>query len=316
MELLVTIAYLFLIRLVFYDFGWLKMTPVWGMILTGIWCSAAMTEIVFLGQYTPYTKRMFVTSYVLQIAPEYGGFVEDVNVSANVPVKKGDPLFSMDKTPWEDKVAEFTPQVATAQRNYDDARALVKANVGREVTMVQRLDELNALKAELADAQYKLDNATVYAPMDGYVINLQLRPGVFIRLKQPVMTFVSSENLTIVGEVPQVGSQWIESGDVAEVAFDMYPGMVFPAEVEHIIFGSGNAQFTPSGTLPALNNIVVPKVFALRLKRVGDFPDHPLRFGSSGIAAIYSNPAAGILRVLRKIEIRSESYLNYIYNPF
>jgi len=45
-------------------------------------------------------------------------------------------------------------------------------------------------------------------------------------------------------------------------------------------------------------------------------PDYPLRFGASGLAAMYSSDAADVLVVLRQIELQSESFLNYLYNPF
>ena len=45
-------------------------------------------------------------------------------------------------------------------------------------------------------------------------------------------------------------------------------------------------------------------------------PDYPLRFGASGLVAMYSKDAADFLLVLRRIELQSESFLDYIYNPF
>ena len=316
MELLVTIAYLFLIWLVFFNWRWLKFNAAWGLLFAGIWCGAALTEIIMLGQYTPYTKELVVTSYVLQIAPEFGGIVEEVPAEPNVPIKKGDVLFVMDRKPWQDQVDELEPQVATARRNYDDAKALVRAKVEREVKLVEMLDQLNALKAKLADAQYKLDHATVVAPANGYVIDMQLQPGVFIRLKQPVMTFVDTDSLTIIGVIPQVASQWVKPGDPAEIALEMYPGMVLKAKVDEVLFGSGGAQFTPSGLLPALQTLHIPKQFVVRLRLDGDYPDHPLRFSASGLGSIYTSKAADAFVFLRRLEIQSESFLNYVYNPF
>jgi len=315
-ELLVTIAYLFLIRLVFFDWKLLKFNAVWGLLLAGLWCAAVLTEVIMLGQYTPYTKQMTVSSYVLEIAPEFGGIVKEVYVEANTPIKRGDPLFQMDPQPWQDKVDTLTPQVATAQRNYDDAAALVRAKVEREVALVKRLDELNSLEAELDKAQYNLAHTTLRAPEDGYAVNLQLRPGVFIRIKRPVMTFVSTESLYLAGVIPQVAAQWVRAGDRAEVALDMYPGLVFDARVKSVVFGSGGAQFTPSGLLPEIRNLHAPRSFAVKLELDGDYPDHPLRFSASGTASIYTEKAADAFVFLRRLELQSESYLNYLYNPF
>ena len=100
MELLITIAYIFLIRLIFFDFKLLRYNLFWKFVTFGLWIAAAMTEVIFLGQYAPYSKAMFVQSYVVQMAPEFGGLVEEVYVKHNERVKKGDPLFKMDPTEW------------------------------------------------------------------------------------------------------------------------------------------------------------------------------------------------------------------------
>jgi multidrug resistance efflux pump len=316
MELLITIAYIVLIRLVFFDWKLLKFNAAWGIVFAAIWCGAALTEIVMLGQYTPYTKQMFVSSYVLPIAPEFGGIVTEVYVEANKPIKKGDPLFQMDPVPWQERAAELKPQVDLAQRHYKDALALVRADVAREVSLERRRDELAQLEAEFEQAQYNLEQTTLRAPEDGYVIDLQLRPGVFIRLKQPVMTFVSTEGLYAVGIIRQRGSQWVSEGDPAEIALEMYPGQVFRAKVVSIIWGSGEVQFLPSGKLPRLEGLRASEEFAVRLELEEPVPDRPLRLGASGIAAIYTSRAADAFIVLRRLELQSESFLNYLYNPF
>jgi hypothetical protein len=38
--------------------------------------------------------------------------------------------------------------------------------------------------------------------------------------------------------------------------------------------------------------------------------------GAVGLAAIYTGHGPDVFRLLRELEIRSESWLNYLYNPF
>jgi multidrug resistance efflux pump len=180
----------------------------------------------------------------------------------------------------------------------------------------QRRDELEAVQAELAKAQYNLDHATIVAPSDGYVINLQLRPGAFIRLKQPVMSFVSTEEVAIVALIPQRATQFVRPGDRAQIALEMYPGKVFEAEVDSVIWGLGNAQLTPSGILPTAEQIRPSRILAVKLKLPEEDPDHPLRFAASGLATIFTKTSPDIFVLLRRIEIQSEAFLFYLYNPF
>jgi multidrug resistance efflux pump len=315
-EILVTLAYYFLVRLIFIDYKLIPFNLAWKFVVFGIYGAAVLTEIIALGQFTPYSKVMFVSRPVVKMAPEFGGIVKSVDARPNVPIEKGGLLFSMDSAPWQDKVDELKPQVELAQRHYDDSVALVTANVQREIELTRRRDELAAIKAELADAQYKLDNAEIRAPADGYVINLALRPGEFIRLKSPVMSFVSSEEEWIVALIPQRATGHVKPGSKAQVALEMYPGKVFDAEVKSVIWGMGNAQFQPSGVVPLEQQMQPADSFAVMLRMTNPDPDYPLRFGASGLAAIFGEGAPDIVVVLRKIEIQSEAFLFYLYNPF
>jgi len=316
MEIIVTLAYFFLVRLIFFDYKLLKFNLFWKFIVFGIYAGAALTEIIALGQFTPYSKELLVESRVLQIAPEFGGIVKEVQAKPNVPLKKGDPLFLMDPTPRQAKVDEVKGQLAEAEEKYKVEQRLVKQGAGAKEKMINLGNEVDTLKAELAQAQYNLDNTQVVAPSDGYVVDLQLREGVFIQLKTPVMTFVDTAEYYLIAQVMQKATQWIDPGDAVEVALEMYPGKVFPAEVEDIIWASGKAQLMAGGKLPTQQQLdVLPEGFAVKIRFKGEDPDRPLRFGAAGLAAIYSGKC-GACKFLRQLEIRSESWLNYIYNPF
>ena len=375
MELLVTVAYFFLVRLIFFDFKLLKYNLFWKFVTIGLWVAAAMTEVIFLGQYAPYSKSMFVQSYVVQMAPEFGGLVKEVYVTPNQAVKKGTPLFQMDPTVWQYEVdqleaelqdadtdvAELNQQVAEARAavhrveaslevtrvTYAQLAAAAETNAVSLVRLEQVEKQVLVLEAELESARaalrgaqisfdsvvgdqhtavaeavaalnrakYHLEQTTVRAPSDGYVSNLQLHPGAFVRLKSPVMAFVSTEKFWLGAIVPQRGIHRLRPGDKAQVALEMYPGKIFDAKVENVVWAAGDSQGMPSGRLPHMGQVRGSKLYMVRLEMEED-PDYPLRFGASGLAAMYSHDAADILVVLRQIELQSESFLNYLYNPF
>jgi len=115
--------------------------------------------------------------------------------------------------------------------------------------------------------------------------------------------------------VPQRGIHRLRPGDKAQVAFEMYPGKIFDAKVDSVVWAAGDTQGVPSGRLPHMGQVRAARLFMVRLEMEQD-PDYPLRFGASGLAAMYSSDAADVLVVLRQIELQSESFLNYLYNPF
>ena len=342
----------------------------------GVWVGAVLTEVILLGQFAPHSSDAYVQTYVVQMAPEYGGLVKEVYVRANVPVKKGAPLFQMDPEQWQHRVDESVAQLAAAETSVAGLAQRVKEATARveqlssdlavERVILRQVEEAAAenavsqlrvetlqkevlsleaelrgaraaqklaqlavasnvggqptavaeVQAELGRARYNLEQTTIRAPADGYVSNMQLHPGSFVRLKKPVMTFISSEEYWIVAKVLQQGTQRLAPGDGAELLFEMYPGKVFDGVVESIVWASGNAQGEPSGRLPTEQEIHPSREFFVRLRLTKDDPQRPLRFGASATVVIYTKTCPDFLKVLRQIEMQSESYLNYLFNPF
>jgi multidrug resistance efflux pump len=316
MEILISIAYAFLVRLVFFDYKWVRFTLFWKFVVFGLYAAAALTEVILLGQYGPYSKSLGVEAYVIQLAPEWGGIVKEVHIEANQPVKKGDPVFTMDAAQWEDRLAESQADFDSAQDEYRRLSRAGKSGAVSQEEIVSARDAMRSAEAEMQKDQYNVDHTTIVAPTDGYAVNLQLRPGAFIRLKAPVVTFVSTEEYFLVATVNQRAARFIEPGDDAEIALKIYPGRVFEAVVEEVIWASGGLQLRPGGAIPVLDSLTGSEEFALRMRLRRDDPDFPLRFGATGLAAIYTGKGPDVFKLLRQLELRSESWLNYLYNPF
>jgi multidrug resistance efflux pump len=376
MEILISTAYFFLVRLVFFDYRLLRFNLIWKFIVFGIYLGAVLAEITLLGQFVPYSKEAFAQAYVVQMAPERGGRVNQVFVSSNEVVKKGDPLFQMDPEPGQNKVDEYLAQLAAAdttvaeldqqvdeasantlsiraklklarlerdqvgaaaaqqaaslvqleqtQANVDSLEAQLDSSIAAKKSALLALDSkagdqataVAEVLANLATARYNLEQTTIRAPSDGYATNMQLHPGSFVRIKAPIMSFVSSDETWIIAKIRQQGSQRVRAGDKGEVAFDMYPGKVFPVVVESVAWASGNAQGVPGGILPTEESIAPIWDFAVRLRLENESGEYPLRFGASALVAIYSSTAPDFLILIRQLEIRSESYLKYLFNPF
>ncbi len=344
MELLVTIAYFCLVWLIFYKLRLMRFNLFWKFVVFGLYAAAALTEVIVLGQTTPYSKELIVERYVIELAPEFGGLVTEVHAKPNIPMKKGEPIFSMDAEPWQDRLDKAKAELETtkdeeksveadlaeAERKLKDAVKLVPKKMMAAQELDIRQDRVDGLKAQIAGivskldglqadvdkAQYNVDHATIVAPADGYMVDLVLRPGGFVRIKTPVATFVSTEELYLLASVDQRAAQWIRPGDEAHFALSMYPGRIFKAEVEHIVWATGRAQLQATGVLPRDEAPRPSNIFFVKLNPVGDFSDAPLEFGARGLMAIFTSKAIDLVRVLRMIEIQSESLLNYIYNPF
>jgi multidrug resistance efflux pump len=316
MEILVTIAYIFLIRLVFFDYRWIPWNLATGIMVFGLYTAAALTEIVLLGQYAPYSGKVFVERPVIQMATYLGGQVKEIYVKPNEPISKGSPLYKMDPAPIQAKLDQATAELNKALQKLKDTQQLVARKVMAAEALKIVQDSADVAQADVDGYQYELEQTVAYAPADGYVINMQLRAGQFARLKAPVMSFVSSEEAWLVMAIRQEGSQYIEPGQEVEFALSMYPGEVFTAQVTALIHGVGEAQLSLGGIIPPVDSIKEIERFAVKVSLDENQLGQPMIFGASGLAAINTGQGADVFWLLRRIEIQSESLLNYVYNPF
>ena len=100
-----------------------------------------------------------------------------------------------------------------------------------------------------------------------------------------------------------------------EVALNLYPGQIFKARVAAIWKASGTGQLLPSGTLPTFQP-TAPETpqSQYAVKIVFDAADQSkFPIGAQGAAAIYTGGMKGAWAALRRIGIRTYSWLNWLY---
>jgi multidrug resistance efflux pump len=204
------------------------------------------------------------------------------------------------------ETAEAAIQIALA--NEEKARLAYTSQIDGENTTVAQL------KANLAEAQYYLDNTIMVAPEDGYLINLQVQPGMVagtIRLGA-IATFIVDQGRYLLANYNQETLKFVKPGQFVEFACDLYPGQIFKGKVESIWQGSGRGQMLPSGQLPTFNPAPPGPQGQFAVQISLDDPDESkFPIGAQGAAAVYTSE--GAWAVLRRIGIRGRTWLNWLY---
>ncbi|MGO4551327.1 HlyD family secretion protein [Lysobacter sp. 2RAF19] len=161
------------------------------------------------------------------------------------------------------------------------------------------------LKAQIAYAKWELSQTVFYAPADGTVVNLQLRPGSYAAQLPmvPVMSFVENEQW-ILAMYAQNELRNIRPGDDAEIALQTYPNRIIKATVDSIVWSSGTGQLPLSGTVPQTGTQPIPPGrFAVRLKASGRDTKTFLPMGAQGNGAIYTQHGH-LVHIIRKVIMR------------
>ncbi|MCO6412214.1 MAG: HlyD family secretion protein [Thiogranum sp.] len=205
------------------------------------------------------------------------------------------------------ELAELDAQFTTALANEAQVRAQLAAIVDGDQASVAKL------KADLAKARWDLEQTTTYAPADGYVINLQLRPGsVVVPFPvAPAMSFVE-QDYQVIALYHQNELHQVAPGNEAEISLITRPGEVIKASVDSIVWAQGQGQLTMSGVVPQTGvQPDAPGRFAVKLDIDPRHQDLFLAAGARGHAAIYTDQLAAI-HIIRKVILRVDSYTNYI----
>ena len=401
MDILLLGIYAFFVWLIFIKLKWLPWTTTSQVTVVIIPIVALAIMILTLNVVAPSTADVRVIKYVVQVVPQVRGRVLEVPVDPNRLVKKGELLFRIDPTQYENELGvakaklaadeakfaaagaalvdasagarqlqeqlkagtgqvkalqakielarmrvgqnrelvaagagdqfalqqaesnlgELRGQIATASANEAQASQRLAAQVNGEQASVASARaqlatakaQIDLSRAELANAQWNLDQTAVFAPANGYAINVQLRPGSFVAALPltPAMSFVE-ETYQVIALFDENELRLVEPGDRAEFTLRTYAGRIFNAKVDSIVWAQGQGQVAQAGTLPQTGAYPqVPGRFPVKLDVDEADAATFLAAGAGGEGAIYTEHVAAI-HILRMVLLRVSSITNYL----
>jgi multidrug resistance efflux pump len=401
MEALLIGIYAFFVWLIFIKFKWLPWNTTSQVTVVVIPIVALTALILTLNVVAPSSNDVRVVKYVVQVIPQVRGRVVEVPVEPNRLVKKGELLFRIDPTQYQNEfnaakaklaadeaklaqssaalvdasagarqlqeqlksasgqVSALQPKLELARLRVRQNRELVASGAGdkfaleqaeanvielqgqiatamaNEAQVSQKLSgqvnveqasvagaraqlatakaQVDLSRAELANAQWNLDQTAVFAPASGYAINVQLRPGSYVTAfpVAPAMSFVE-EAYQVIALYAQNELLYVEPGNAAEFTLHNYPGRVIKASVDSIVWAQGQGQVAQSGTIPQTGAYPqVPGRFPVKFIVAERDRDLFLPAGAVGGGAIYTEHAAAI-HILRMVILRINSIMDYL----
>ena len=217
----------------------------------------------------------------------------------------------------EEDVVQWASRVSSAEATRDEALAELDRARLKYKSQINGVNTVVAnVEAQLRQAQYYLDNTTLLAPEDGRIINLQVRPGMVSGIYRigGIAALIAEADRYLLATFYQENLKYVRLGQPVEIALDLYPGQIFSGKVDSIWRGNGVGQYLPSDEIPKFHQRApdVPQgQYAVKIRLDGNQPDFPI--GAQGTAAIYTSGEHGAWAALRKISIRTHSWLNWLY---
>jgi RND family efflux transporter MFP subunit len=213
-------------------------------------------------ELAPWTRDGRVRADVVNVAPDVPGWVVGVWVTDNQVVRKGDPLFEIDRARYEIAVQQAEAAVsrqratlaeAKRERRRNESLGDVVAFEVREQSEAREQEAAAQLERDLADlaaARLNLQRTLVVAPVNGVVTNLHLRPGNYMTTGQEALALVDSDSLYVDGYFEETKLPRIHVGDRVSVRL-MGESQLLYGRVQGIAPAISDRERTPMGNLVA-----------------------------------------------------------------
>jgi multidrug resistance efflux pump len=210
--------------------------------------------------FSPWTRDGHVRADVVQVAPDVGGLITEVDVVDSQPVKRGQRLFVIDQ-------ARYTLAVRQAQAILGQRRAvldqaikedrrnkalgnLVPAEVTEEGT-----EKVELAQAQVNDAQVALDTAqlnlhrtTIVSPVDGYLNDRAPRLGEFATAGHSVLSVVDEHSFRVDGYFEETKIHGISVGDPVDIQI-LGDSAILRGHVDRIVAGIEDRDESQSSNL-------------------------------------------------------------------
>jgi RND family efflux transporter MFP subunit len=171
----------------------------------------------------------------IRLAFKVGGVVDSVRVESGDRVRKGQVLAELKRAEVDATVAQAAEGVEKARRDLERAKQLRIDEVATEEQVQDLTTAYNVARSNLDAARFNARFARIDAPVDGIVFERMVEGGELVQAGQPVVVVGSTDS----GWVVRVGLAdrdvvRVESGALAQVTFDAFPGRVFEGKVTRI----------------------------------------------------------------------------------
>jgi multidrug resistance efflux pump len=254
----------------------------------------------------PWTRDCQVRANVVGIAPRIAGPIINIPVHDNQEVKAGDLLFEIDPADYKTAldsakaaVANMEANVRQKQQDLDRQTELLQRNVASrqefqnaQNAFASEMAQLAAARANLKQAELNLGYTKVYAPVDGYLTNVNTSPGAYVHAGDQLLALVDSSSFWIAAYFKETQLPSIKPERTVKITVMGYRDQPFEGRVNSVAWGiflQDGSGGTSTGLLAAVNQTVdwvrLPQRFPVRIRITGK-PPIPLRIGQTVTVAV------------------------------
>jgi RND family efflux transporter MFP subunit len=258
------------------------------------------SRLGFLGQFSAVDK--------VELRAQVGGTLIGINFKDGQIVKKGALLFSIDRVPYEIRLAQAKALLQRSAARLDYAKSefrradeLARNQAGSVQNMEQRKSDWQEAEAAVADAnaqirdaQFDLDHCQIVAPFSGRIGNHQVSVGNLVAGSR-----AAGSPTTLLATIVSQDPVYLDF-DMSEADYQQYKGFKSKrqgdaAENVQIAVGGGH-EYATAGTLDFIDNSLNRSSGTIHARATVNNPDNSLTPGEfARVRVIAAAPAPTML---------------------
>ncbi|HVN59171.1 MAG TPA: efflux RND transporter periplasmic adaptor subunit [Bacteroidales bacterium] len=180
-----------------------------------------------------HSSGILLSSEEKRLSFKTGGIVSRIPVREGDKVKAGQLLASLNLSEINSQVSLASSAFDKAQRDNDRVRNLFSDSVATLEQMQNSTTALSMARSNLEIANFNLSHSTITAPSNGIILKQLVRENEMVTQGYPVFLFgTSGKSWKVKTGLADRDIVRINTGDSASIAFDAWPSVNFPAQVD------------------------------------------------------------------------------------
>lgn len=255
----------------------------------------------------PWTRDGQIRANIVGIAPRVEGPIVQIPIKDNEPVKKGDLLFEIDPATYQAALDQAQAQLKQAQAKEVESQEQYQRQVELYKTKVNDIQDLQdaqdtyagavadtaAAQAAVQTAQLNLNYTKVFAPVDGYLTNMNTSLGQYVNAGQQLLALVDSSSFWVAAYFKETQLRHVQPGGKVKITMIGHDNQPFDGTVVSVAWGIYLQDGSTVDLLPQVSQTIdwvrLPNRFPVRVNPTSPSPV-PLRIGQTVSVSVIDGP--------------------------
>lgn len=153
---------------------------------------------------------------IAALSAETDGRVTSIGAERGANVDRGTVIVRLDERDRSARLAQARATLKQREVEYQARASLKASSYVSEAQLQEALAQLEAARTEVTRAELDLDYMLVRAPFAGAIQERSVEVGDFLKLGDPIATFVDNRSIIVAANVSEFDARFVQLGETAE----------------------------------------------------------------------------------------------------